>query len=249
MHIQEIDRKMMITGASSGIGRETAKYLAGEGCSLILLGRNKERLQETKEMLPGEDHRTISADLAEEQDLEFVLKEAVSDGRKLDGLVHCAGTGPIIPIKLLKRRTIEEVMRINVYSFLELVRYFSNKKYHNENSSIVAISSIAAVQPEKCQTLYSMSKAALNAAVQALAIELAPKKIRINTIMPGVVDTPMARAGGQFVPDGDFIASVSEKQLLGVIEPEAIAGLCGFLLSSASSMMTGRAIYADGGRI
>ncbi len=249
MHIQEIDRKMMITGASSGIGRETAKYLAGEGCSLILLGRNKERLQETKEMLPGEDHLTISADLAEEQDLEFVLKEAVSDGRKLDGLVHCAGTGPIIPIKLLKRRTIEEVMRINVYSFLELVRHFSNKKYHNENSSIVAISSIAAVQPEKCQTLYSMSKAALNAAVQALAIELAPKKIRINTIMPGVVDTPMARAGGQFVPDGDFIASVSEKQLLGVIEPEAIAGLCGFLLSSASSMMTGRAIYADGGRI
>ena len=248
MHIQEIDRKMMITGASSGIGRETAKYLAGEGCSLILLGRNKERLQETKEMLPGED-LTISADLAEEQDLEFVLKEAVSDGRKLDGLVHCAGTGPIIPIKLLKRRTIEEVMRINVYSFLELVRHFSNKKYHNENSSIVAISSIAAVQPEKCQTLYSMSKAALNAAVQALAIELAPKKIRINTIMPGVVDTPMARAGGQFVPDGDFIASVSEKQLLGVIEPEAIAGLCGFLLSSASSMMTGRAIYADGGRI
>lgn len=249
MHIQEIDRKMMITGASSGIGRETAKYLAGEGCSLILLGRNKERLQETKEMLPGEDHLTISADLAEEQDLEFVLKEAVSDGRKLDGLVHCAGTGPIIPIKLLKRRTIEEVMRINVYSFLELVRHFSNKKYHNENSSIVAISSIAAVQPEKCQTLYSMSKAALNAAVQALAIELAPKKIRINTIMPGVVDTPMARAGGQFVPDGDFIASVSEKQLLGVIEPEVIAGLCGFLLSSASSMMTGRAIYADGGRI
>lgn len=243
------NRKILITGASSGIGRETAKYLAGEGCSLVLLGRNKERLEETREMLPGEDHLTISVDLAEEQDLESVFREAVSGGRKLDGMVHCAGTGPIIPIKLMKRRLIEEVMSVNLYSFLELVRQFSNRKYHNENSSIVAISSIAAVQPEKCQTVYSMSKAALNAAVQALAIELAPKKIRINTVMPGVVDTPMARAGSQFVADGDFIASVSERQLLGVIEPEAIAGLCSFLLSSTSSMMTGRAVYADGGRL
>ena len=246
---QGTNKKTLLTGASSGIGRETAKYLDREGYRLVLLGRDEERLQETKEMLHGEGHRVISVDLSKEHDLEFVFKEAVSDGLSLDGVVHCAGIGPIIPIKLLKRQIIEEVMRVNLYSFIELVRHFSNKKYHNENSSIVAISSIAAVQPEKCQTAYSMSKAALNAAVEAMAIELAPKKIRINTIMPGVVDTPMARAASQLVANDDFISSVSERQLLGIIKPEAIAGLCSFLLSSASSMITGRALYADGGRI
>lgn len=241
-------KKILVTGASSGIGKEIAFQLEQLGCKLVLVGRNEEKLQEIKKQMNKEEHQIIVVDLAVEADLSAVFKEAMSDGVKLDGLVYSAGVGPILPIKLLKRENIEKVMSVNLYAFIEMVRQFSSNKFHNENSSIVAISSIAAVQPEKCQTAYAMSKAALNTAVEALAIELASKNIRINTIMPGVVNTPMAMEAGNLVSGGDFIESVSERQLLGVIEPKQIANICSFLLSDMAAIITGRAIYADGGR-
>lgn len=241
-------KKILITGASSGIGKEIAFQLGKLGCKLILVGRNEEKLQEVTKQIGTEDIQVIVADLAVETDLGNVFKEAVADGAKLDGLVYSAGVGPIFPVKLLKRENIEKVMTVNLYAFIEMVRQFSNNKFHNENSSIVAISSIAAVQPEKCQTVYAMSKAALNTAVEALAIELAAKKIRINSIMPGVVNTPMAMEAGRLVAGDDFIQAVSERQLLGVIEPVQIANICNFLLSDNAAVITGRAIHADGGR-
>lgn len=241
-------KKILVTGASSGIGKEIAFQLEKLGCHLVLVGRNKEKLQEVKEQMKQEEHQIVVVDLEVETDLSFVFKEVVSDGIKLDGLVYSAGVGPILPIKLLKRDNIEKIMTVNLYAFIEMVRQFSNNKFHNENSSIVAISSIAAVQPEKCQTAYAMSKAALNTAVEALAIELVSKRIRINSIMPGIVNTPKAMEGGGLVVGDGFIQAVSERQLLGVIEPIQIANICNFLLSDNAAVITGRAIYADGGR-
>lgn len=243
------NKKIIVTGASSGIGREVAVRLSKLGSQVILIGRNEERLKETLDMMSGSGHKVYAIDLTEQEDMQELFADIVSDGGKLDGLVHSAGVGPIVPIKLLKRKTLEDVMSVNVYSFIELVRQFSNKKFHNENSSIVAISSIAAVKAEKCQTIYSMSKAALNMAVEGLAWELAPKKIRINSIMPGVTNTPMAASASQYVSGNDFITSIAEQQLLGVIQPEQLADVCAFLLSDLSSCITGRAMYTDGGRI
>ena len=242
-------KKILVTGASSGIGKAIAIQLDQLGSRVVLVGRNENKLQEVKAQMNQREHQITVADLAVEDDMSSIFKEIMADGMKLDGLVYSAGVGPILPIKLLKRENIEKVMSVNLYAFIEMVRQFSNNKFHNENSSIVAISSIAAVQPEKCQTAYAMSKAALNTAAESLAIELSSKRIRINTIMPGVVNTPMAMEAGKLVNDGDFIKSVSAKQLLGVIEPEQIANICNFLLSDKASMITGRAIYADGGRI
>ncbi len=242
-------KKIIVTGASSGIGRETAIYLDTLGCSLILMGRNHDRLQETRELLQERDHKIFPTDFAEKKDLEYIFKDIVSDGVKLDGMVYCAGICPIVPIKLLKHEIIDQVMQVNVYAFIEMVRNFSNKKYYKENSSIVVISSIAAMRPEKCQTLYAMSKAALNTAVEALAIELASKKIRINSVMPGLTNTPMATRAGEFVSGDEFISSVEKKQLLGILEPRQISEIAAFLLSNLSSAITGRAIYADGGNL
>lgn len=242
-------KKIVVAGASSGIGRSVAIALSKLGSSVIIIGRNEERLKETLSEMSGSGHRMYAKDLTQIEDMQELFTDMVSDGTKIDGLVYTAGTGPIVPIKLLKRKTLEDVMSVNVYAFIEMVRQFSNKKFHNENSSIVAISSIAAVKAEKCQTVYSMSKAALNMAVEGLAWELAPKKIRINSIMPGVVNTPMAASAGQYVSGNDFISSVGNQQLLGVIQPEQIADTCAFLLSELSSCITGRAMYADAGRL
>ena len=237
----------MITGATSGIGQCIAAKLAAEGARLVLLGRNEERLKEAVLKLQGKGHEYYTVDLSQDQNYTVLFDKIATDS-KLDGLVYSAGIGPIIPLKLLKRSVIDEVMTTNVYSFLELVRAIANKKYGNDGSSIVAISSIAAVQPEKCQTVYSMSKAALNAAVQTLAYELAAKQIRINSIMPGVCNTNMVRETAASVGETYFEKAL-ERQILGIIEPEDIADICLFLLSDKAKAVTGRSIYADGGRL
>lgn len=241
-------KKIIVAGASSGIGKEIAVQLDKRKCKLILIGQSLEKLNNLKAQLNDKTHIFIDMDLTKENDMSELFKRITADGVKLDGLVYSAGIGPIYPIKLLKRENIQKVMEVNVYAFVEMVRQFSNNKFHNGGGSIVAISSIAAVQPEKCQTAYAMSKAAMNTAVEALAIELASKKIRINSVMPGITNTPMAVEAGRMVPGNDFIQSVSQRQLLGVIEPENIADIVLFLLSELSSVITGRAIYADGGR-
>lgn len=241
-------KKIVIAGASSGIGKELAMQLDKEECRLVLIGRSQEKLQELREQLQGLSHMYLPIDITQYTDMTLLYQQITDDGLKLDGLVYSAGVGPIYPIKLLKRKNIEHVMEINVYGFIEMVRQFANNKSHNLNSSIVAISSIAAVQPEKCQTVYAMSKAALNIAVESLAIELAAKSIRINAIMPGVTRTPMAMEANRFLEGNDFIGMASERQLLGIIEPRNIADIATFLLSERSSVITGRSIYADGGR-
>lgn len=240
-------KRYVITGASSGIGRNTAIRLADLGAKIVLLGRNEEKLKKVAATLSGAGHEYDMVDLSQEQNFTPLFDRITKDS-KLDGIIYSAGVGPITPLKLIKRAVIDEVMTTNVYSFLELVRLFSNKKYSNPGSSIVAISSIAATQPEKCQTVYSMSKAALNVAVQTLAYELAPKQIRINSIMPGICNTSMVRATADSV-NGDYLKGVLERQLLGILEPENIADICLFLLSDMSKAITGRAIYADGGRL
>lgn len=237
-------KKYVVTGASSGIGRSTAILLSQQGGQVVLIARDKERLEETRLAMEGDNHLIISADLGEMEDMTELFDAAVADGKKLDGLVHCAGISSLLPLSALKRNKIEECMKINFYAFLELTRLFAKKKYGNKGS-IVAVSSIAACQPDKCQTLYSASKAALNSAIQSLAIELADKGIRVNSIMPGVVNTKMIQNGDDFLDEK--LKEVMEKQLLGIIEPEEIAEAILFLLSEASGMITGRALYADGG--
>ncbi len=238
-------KKYIVTGASSGIGRSTAILLSQQGAQVVLIARDKERLEETRSAMKGDNHQIISADLGEMEDMTELFNTMVADGKKLDGLVHCAGMSYVMPLNRLKRNNMEECMRINFYAFLELTRLYAKKKYGNKGS-IVAVSSLAATRPEKCQTLYAASKGALNSAVQSLAIELAAKEIRVNSIMPGFVNTKMMEMEEEIFPNEKLKESM-ERQLLGITEPEEIARVILFLLSEASGVITGRALCADGG--
>jgi len=241
------EKKILVTGASSGIGRSTAIRLSELGAKLVILGRNKDRLDKTLGELTGDGHIAIQFDFVKSsiEDYIEIFEKAIGDGVKLDGLVHCAGVATILPLKMINKDKLDECMQINFYSFIELVKQFSRKKYHNIDSSIVGISSIATKCPAKCQTVYVASKAAINAVVPCLAMELVDKGIRINSVMPASTDTPMLRESYEREP-GDKTEGL-KMQILGMSQPEDIADVIIFLLSDMSRTITGRAIYADGG--
>lgn len=233
-------------GASSGIGRAVAVKLAEQGSQVCLVARNAERLAETRSSMTGEGHRVFCADFSKECDLKQIFDEVIGDGKKLDGIVYSAGIARILPISVINRRTMEESLSTNFISFAETVSLFSKKKYREEKTSIVGVSSISSLYPQQCQGVYAATKAGMNTLVASLAIELAGKGIRINTVMPATTDTAMTEQALEGKTD-DEIEGYIRRQVLGMIQPEQIADVILFLLSDAASVITGRAIYADAG--
>lgn len=240
------EKKYIVTGSTSGIGRSLAGLLAVQGAEIHLIGRNEEKLAEVLKELSGEGHRCSVADLGTETDYTRIFDEVVSDGKKADGIVYCAAVADVEPLRSITDARLYDSMKLNLFSFIGMVRAFSKKKYHSENSAIVGISSTSAIYPDKGNAIYSATKAAMNAAVQALARELCDKGIRINTIMPACVDTRMLQEADEECRQMGLEA-VHNRQLLGVSKPEEIAQVIMFLLSDASGVITGRAIFADGG--
>ncbi len=239
-------KKILVTGASSGIGQSLSVELSKQGAKVVMIARNEERLNDTLSQMEGTGHIKLCVDLAETEDLTLVFQEIMSDGVKLNGLVHCAGIASVYPLRTISRKKIEDCMKINYYSFIELTKQYSKNKF-NLGGSIVGISSHAAVVPQKCQTIYSASKAALNTCAEALSIELAPKNIRINTVMPTFVETAMVSAAfsSDNMGNNDYVREGLSHQMFGMIKPIEIANICMFLLSDASSTITGRSIWAD----
>lgn len=240
------NKKILITGASSGIGRATAIYLSKLGAQLVLNGRNEKRLQDTVSMLSGHSHKIVVTDLVEQEDLTEMFNESNSDGIKLNGLVHCAGIPSVMPLKGLSKKRLAEAMETNFFTFIELVRQYSKKK-HSSGGSIVGISSILSVQPRAYETAYIGSKAAMNASIHSLAFELANKNIRINGIIAGNIMTEMVQKTLEEHGNEEHFQNVVNRSLLGVGQPDDIASVCAFLLSDMSKFVTGRNLYADGG--
>lgn len=235
-------RKIFITGASSGIGRATAILASKSGAEVVLCGRNIQELEKTqKEMESPQKHTRIVFDVREFDKYNEVFQMAVSDGRKLDGLVHCAGIAPSIPLRVMKQSLINEVMNINFTSFMCLAGMYSRKNF-SDGGSIVAISSANSHYPQKCMSVYAASKYALEAAVKTMSLELAPQGIRANCVIPGAIRTPIMDGISE-----NAIDKIEEKQLLGVGKPEDVAGMITFLLSDAAAFITGRSMFVDGG--
>lgn len=240
-------KRIVVTGCTSGIGKATAIRLSEQGAEVCLVARNEKKVEDTLRLLSGDGHKSYISNLGESGGYKEIFDDIVSDGHKIDGLVYCAGIAKILPVSMLSKKTMDESMTTNLYSFVEMVSLLSKKKYH-EKTCIVGVSSISTLYPQKCQGIYVATKSAMNAMVTSMAIELAEKNIRINTVMPSSTNTQMLKEAFENKTEEQIKESI-EQQVLGLIEPEDVADIIMFLLSDASRMITGREIYADGGYI
>ena len=240
-------KRYVVTGAASGIGKAVAIRLSEQGAEVCLLGRNGKQLEKVRSCLSGSGHRYYEKDLSEPGGFKEIFDDIISDGHRIDGIVYCAGIAKILPVAFLSKASMDESMTVNLYSFVEMVGLLSKRKYHNR-ASVVGVSSLAVRHPKKCQGIYAATKSAMNTMVTSMAIELAEKNIRINTVMPSNVNTKMLKEAFEDKTEEEIRSALS-KQVLGLEEPEDIADIIMFLLSDASRVITGREIYADAGYV
>jgi len=237
-------RRVLVTGASSGIGRACAILAAELGASVVLTGRRSDALDETWRRMENRDaHIIVPGDIASP---EFI-KELADSAGKMDGLVHAAGVCPAVPVGMIDSVALLESIKINYFAFMELMKIYSRQKYANEGFSAVAISSVSSEVGWAGGALYSGSKGALSAAVRALALELAPKHKRVNAVCPSNIKTPMFDQLAGDMNDDAALVALRAKQPLGLGTPEQVAAPVCFLLSDASSFMTGVNMPVDGG--
>ncbi len=236
-------KRILITGASSGIGRACAICASSLGATVIAAGRRDEALAETLSRCAGEGHSSAPGDLTS----AGYLKELVDGAGKIDGLVHAAGIAPMCPVGMLEHDFVDSVMRTNYYAFLELMKYCSKSKYRNAAFSAVAVSSVSFASGWAGGSVYCGSKGALSASVRALAMELSSKGVRINAVCPSNIKTPLYEAGASDMNDEASLKELLKRQPLGLGEPEQVAWPVCFLLSDAASFITGTNIPVDGG--
>lgn len=240
-------KTILVTGASSGIGRATAIECSRLGATVVVTGRNECRLEKTMSELDrsfGQEHQSIIADLSTEAGVnDFVSKLPL-----LDGLSSNAGvTAAIVPVKFIKEENINTVFGTNFFSHVYLSKMLFKKKLLNKSASVVFTASIGgntAFVPGS--SLYGSSKAALNSFMKFCAVEFASRLIRCNSVCPGMINTPMTAPGENFTEE-DYKKDM-ENYLVGRYrEPEEVARTILFLLSDASSFITGSSIIVDGG--
>ena len=240
-----MDTYTLITGATSGIGLDLAVRLSGER-NLILVGRNEARLDELINQTGGSNKvlkLVIDLDADRRQAASRLTELIQSEGLQIEALVHCAGTSKVMPLRQADTDSIDTIFNVNILSAMELIRPLLKKENQGSLKNIVLISSLASIRGEKGNAVYAASKGALNALTISLAKELAPK-VRVNSISPGTVETPMTQ---------DFLKTESgaahlQTYPLGVGHPEDITNLACFLLSDEARWITGQNIVIDGGR-
>lgn len=238
------NKTILVTGASSGIGKSIAIQCSQFGASVMITGRNLERLQNTLDIINAEGTQTHFSYPADLNDDEQIVKLA-SDVPAIDGLVLCSGINDKAPIKHVDRDKIEKMYNANVYGPMLLVKELVKQKKINKGASIVFISSISSIYATVSNALYASSKGAINSLVKVLALELASKKIRVNSIMPGMVRTGMINAYG--ISEEEMDAVIKGYPMGRIGEPEDIANAALYFLSDASSWTTGANLIVDGG--
>jgi len=232
---------ILITGASSGIGKSIAIECSKMGAKLVITGRNSERLSDTYHQLYETGHQQIIADLND----ELQVKKLVEQIPNLHGVVLCAGIDKRMPVKFLNREDFDKIMQTNFFSPSLLAQLLLKRKKIEKKSSIVIISSIAAFAADMGHAMYSASKGALNSFARVMALELAPQQIRVNCIQPGVVDTNMLQSG--ILTEEQFREEEKRYPLGRFGKPEDIAYSAIYLLSDATSWVTGSSLIIDGG--
>jgi len=236
------NKTILVTGASSGIGKAIAIECSKMGAQVVITGRNEQRLQETYKQLEGTQPAYIVADLTKKEDIETLANQIDS----LNGLVNCAGLTIPKPFKFLQEEDIQEVMTVNFNAPLLLTQLLVKKKKLQKASSIIFISSISGTKVSYIgNSIYSASKGAINGICKGLALELASQQIRVNTVIPGMVETNIV-SGGE-VTQEQMETDKQKYPLKRYGKPEEVAYAVVYLLSDASSWVTGSNLLIDGG--
>ena len=234
-------KTILETGASSGIGRATAIECSKLGAKVIVTARNAERLKETLDALEGEGHQMICFDLNESDKLdEFVAQLSV-----IQGLVSNAGTNKMSPVTFIKEEDLKEVYQVNTFSPILLLRMLLKKKKLEKESSVVFTSSLSGIGTVGTGNgVYASSKGALSMFVKVAALELANKKIRVNAVCPGMIQTQMIQEGAV---SEQLAEGLADYPLGRYGEPKDVAFAIIYLLSGASCWVTGTNMVIDGG--
>ncbi len=234
-------KRVLITGASSGIGKATAEECAKCGAQVVLTARNEERLKATLDSLEGEGHSMIIADLTNQDELSTLIGKLDA---ALDGVVLCAGINDKSIIKFLNQEHVDKMLATNFTSPVYLSQMLTKKKKLNKEASIVFISSISAFYPSISNAMYASSKAALSQFAKVLALEVMPQKIRVNCIEPAFVETDMLNKYEITDKMDEIRANAPFGRFL---EPAEVALAAIYFLSDATKLVTGSNLVMDGG--
>ena len=236
-------KTILVTGASSGIGADTAVECSRMGATVLITGRNEDRLGQTLTRLDtsfGAPHQMIVADLAEEKSLDSLVGQIGN----LDGLVNNAGVNRVKPVTFIKQEDLEYVFRNNTWTAVNLTRLLCKKGKIKKNGSVVFTSSVSAFFNAPGRALYAGSKAALTSFMRSFAVELADRGIRVNAVHPGLVETKMI---AESLSEDELQKNLKEYPLHRLGKPEDVAWAIIYLLSDASSWVTGASLVIDGG--
>jgi NAD(P)-dependent dehydrogenase (short-subunit alcohol dehydrogenase family) len=242
-------RVILVTGASSGIGLAIARKAAECGAKIACCGRNAEKLREALVHLPGGGHEIHLFDSEDLAGVEAMVERVAGSMGKIGGVVHCAGMTAMFPLRDLQYDVAAKIFQINYFVFMALCKAACARgRYVPFETSIIGMSSMAAMSPLPSLSVYAASKAALNTSVVALARELSPKGVRINSICPNYVDTPMIEPIKSVMGADVFMEERVRKSMpLGLIKPEEVADAAFFLLSGDSGKITGTNMVISAG--
>ena len=241
-----MQKKYLITGATSGIGLATCKKILSNGDIVFAVGRNNSKLSDFRREYDENSFHFLIFDLSKISLIESIFNDLIVDGIKFDGFVHCAGIEETMPLTLYSPEKILNIFEINVFAAIELIRVFSKKKYSNDGASIIFFSSVMGVLGQQGKVGYCSSKSAILGLTKSSALELAKRKIRVNAVLPGVVNTPMTQKLFSQIEQTN-IDSIKAMHPLGIGEVEDIVPAIEFLLSDGSRWLTGQNIIIDGG--
>lgn len=240
-------KTIVVTGASSGIGRQCAIDCSKMGANVVLVARNESRLKETLALMEAGSHYIVVEDLTCFSDIPLFVKNIVDNAGELDGLVNCAGISTTKPLKTTSAEELEDYYKANVVAGVMISKEICKLgNYRKNGCSIIFIASVAGVVGESMKVSYSLSKAALIGGVRSLACEYAKKKIRYNCISPGVIETPI-NMNQPYMQNPEYRKIFESKHLLGFGQCSDISNACIFLLSDASRWITGQNLIVDGG--
>lgn len=240
------NKNIVITGASSGIGKANAILCSKLGAKVILIGRDQAKLETTLLQMEGDGHLVYAMDITNFEQIDDLISEVVHKNGKISGFVHSAGIEMTRPLKILKQENWTSVFAINVFAGFEFAKSITKNKNIEDTASIIFISSIVGILGQPGKIAYGASKGALVSGVKSMALEFANRNIRVNAVLPALIETEMSNSIIESIGE-EGRKNILNMHPMGFGKVEDVANSCAFILSDAAKWITGTEFIIDGG--